>query len=220
MNNIAIKIENLSKSYYAHNEKIKVFENFEQGFEYGKFYGIMGHSGCGKSTLIKLIGMLDTPDNGKIYIENENISSLNDTQKSIIRNRKIGFIFQDFLLDDNLNVLDNILLPTLLNGNLKENKINALNLSQKYKIDKRLKHFPKELSGGEQQRAAVARALINDPSIILADEPTGNLDKKNEDIILNDLKELSKENKCVIVVSHSEKIKKYADKIIYLETED
>ncbi len=220
MNNIAIKIEHLNKSYYAHNEKIKVFEDYEQNFEYGKFYGIMGHSGCGKSTLIKLIGMLDTLDTGNIYIENENISSLNDVQKSIIRNKKIGFIFQDFLLDDNLNVFDNILLPTLLNGNLKEKRIDVLNLAQKYKIDKRLKHFPKELSGGEQQRVAIARALINNPSIILADEPTGNLDKKNEDIILNDLKELSKENKCVIVVSHSEKIKKYADKIIYLETED
>ena len=220
MNNIAIKIEHLNKSYYAHNEKIKVFEDYEQSFEYGKFYGIMGHSGCGKSTLIKIIGMLDTPDSGNIYIENENISSLNDVQKSTIRNKQIGFIFQDFLLDDNLNVFDNILLPTLLNGNLKEKKIDVLNLAQKYKIDKRLKHFPKELSGGEQQRVAIARALINNPSIILADEPTGNLDKKNEDIILNDLKELSKENKCVIVVSHSEKIKKYADKIIYLETED
>lgn len=120
-------------------------------------------------------------------------------------------------MDDNLNIYDNIQLPTLLRTDWKEKKDNIIELARKYGIDNRLKHYPKELSGGEQQRVAICRALVNNPNIILADEPTGNLDKKNEEIIMNDLKELSKNGKCVIVVSHSDNIKKYADKIINLE---
>lgn len=217
MNKVAIKIINLTKTYFAHNEKIEVFKNLNLSFEYGKLYGIMGHSGCGKSTLIKLIGMLEKPDKGDILIEEKNAFMLDDMEQSKLRNAKIGFIFQDYLLDEHLNVYDNILLPTLLKPNWKSRNNEIIELTKKYKIDKRLKHFPKELSGGEQQRVAICRALINNPNIILADEPTGNLDKKNEEIILNDLKELSKKGKCVIVVSHSDVIKNYADEIIDLE---
>ncbi len=217
MNKVAIKIINLTKIYFAHNENIEVFKNLNLSFEYGKLYGIMGHSGCGKSTLIKLIGMLEKPDKGDILIEEKSAFMLDDMEQSKLRISKIGFIFQDYLLDEHLNVLDNILLPTLLRPNWKNQKNEIIELTKKYKIDKRLKHYPKELSGGEQQRVAICRALINNPNIILADEPTGNLDKKNEEIILNDLKELSKKGKCVIVVSHSDIIKDYADEIIDLE---
>ncbi len=213
----AIHIKNLYKSFFAHDENIEVFKNFNYSFEYGKLYGIIGHSGCGKSTLIKLIGMLEKPDKGDIFIEEKSISLLKEVEQSKLRNNKIGFIFQDYLLDEHLNVFDNILLPTLLNKNWKERKNDIIELTKKYKIDKRLKHYPKELSGGEQQRVAICRALINNPNIILADEPTGNLDKKNEEIILNDLKELSKNGKCVIVVSHSDNIKTFADEIVNLE---
>lgn len=213
----AIDIKNVSKSFFAHKENIEVFKDYNVSFEYGKLYGIMGHSGCGKSTLIKLIGMLESVDSGEILIDDNEASSLSDEQQATLRNEKIGFIFQDYLLDDNLNVYDNIQLPTLLRTDWKEKKDNIIELARKYGIDNRLKHYPKELSGGEQQRVAICRALINNPNIILADEPTGNLDRKNEEIILNDLKELSKNGKCVIVVSHSDNIKKYADKIINLE---
>lgn len=220
MENVAVKVSKLSKSYIAHNERIDVFNNYNLSFEYGKLYAIMGHSGCGKSTLIKIIGMLESIDAGEILIDGENVSLLSDVEQSKIRNKKIGFIFQDYLLDEYLNVFDNILLPTLLSSDWKEKKENILNLIKKYNIEKRIKHFPKELSGGEQQRVAICRALINNPNIILADEPTGNLDKKNEEIILNDLKELAKNGKCVIVVSHSDQIKKFADEIIDLEVGD
>ena len=217
MSKVAIKINNLTKTYFAHNENIEVFNKLNLSFEYGKLYGIMGHSGCGKSTLIKLIGMLEKPDKGDILIEEKSAFMLDDMEQSKLRNDKIGFIFQDYLLDEHLNVFDNILLPTLLKPNWKSRNNEIIELTKKYKIDNRLKHFPKELSGGEQQRVAICRALINNPNIILADEPTGNLDKKNEGIILNDLKELSKKGKCVIVVSHSDVIKNYADEIIDLE---
>lgn len=213
----AVKVVNLNKNYYVHKNIIKVFKNLNLNFYYGKMYGIIGHSGCGKSTLIKIIGLLENYDSGNIFINNTDISktSLNDQAK--LRNEKIGFVFQDYLLDDYLNVYDNILLPTLLNK--KDNKNNIIDLAKTYGIENRLKHFPKELSGGEQARVALIRAIINDPDIILADEPTGNLDGKNEIIVLNNLKKIARNGKCVIVVSHSKDIEKYVDEIIDLEGE-
>lgn len=213
----AVKVVNLNKNYYVHKNIIKVFKNLNLNFYYGKMYGIIGHSGCGKSTLIKIIGLLENYDSGNIFINNKDISktSLNDQAK--LRNEKIGFVFQDYLLDDYLNVYDNILLPTLLNK--KDNKNNIIDLAKIYGIENRLKHFPKELSGGEQARVALIRAIINDPDIILADEPTGNLDGKNEILVLNNLKKIARNGKCVIVVSHSKDIEKYVDEIIDLEGE-
>lgn len=213
----AVKVVNLNKNYYVHKNIIKVFKNLNLNFYYGKMYGIIGHSGCGKSTLIKIIGLLENYDSGNIFINNKDMSktSLNDQAK--LRNEKIGFVFQDYLLDDYLNVYDNILLPTLLNR--KNNKSNIIELAKTYGIENRLNHFPKELSGGEQARVALIRAIINDPDIILADEPTGNLDGKNEIIVLNNLKKIARNGKCVIVVSHSKDIEKYVDEIIDLEGE-
>ena len=213
----AVKVVNLNKNYYVHKNIIKVFKNLNLNFYYGKMYGIIGHSGCGKSTLIKIIGLLENYDSGNIFINNQDISktSLNDQAK--LRNEKIGFVFQDYLLDDYLNVYDNILLPTLLNK--KNSKSNILELAKTYGIENRLKHITKELSGGEQARVALIRAIINDPDIILADEPTGNLDGKNEILVLNNLKKIARNGKCVIVVSHSKDIEKYVDEIIDLEGE-
>lgn len=173
-----ISIQNLNKTYFAHNNKIEVFKDFNYDFQYGKMYGIVGHSGSGKTTLIKLIGTLEHDYIGNIYIDDKNISTLNDRELSQLRNDKMGFIFQDYLLDDNLNVYDNILLPILIKPNWKQNEKKIIKLLKKYKLEKRRKHYPKELSGGEQQRVSIARALANDPNIILADEPTGSLDEK------------------------------------------
>ena len=195
----AVKVVNLNKNYYVHKNIIKVFKNLNLNFYYGKMYGIIGHSGCGKSTLIKIIGLLENYDSGNIFINNKDISKTRLNDQAKLRNEKIGFVFQDYLLDDYLNVYDE--------------------LAKTYGIENRLKHFPKELSGGEQARVALIRAIINDPDIILADEPTRNLDEKNEIIVLNNLKKIARNGKCVIVVSHSKDIEKYVDEIIDLEGE-
>lgn len=215
MNKNAIKIEKLTKEYHAHDKKVKIFKELSLTFEYGKMYGIIGHSGCGKSTLIKLIGTLEKANSGTIYINGKDVKLLNDEELAMLRNKAIGFIFQDYLLDDCLNVYDNILLPTLKTKNDVNNKI--LELLNEFGINDRIKHFPKELSGGECQRVAICRALINNPDILLCDEPTGNLDRNNEKFIMEKLKEYAKSGKCIIVVSHSNIISDYADEIINLE---
>jgi ABC-type lipoprotein export system ATPase subunit len=220
MSKIAIKLKNVKKEYIAHDNKITIFNDLNLEFEYGKLYGIIGHSGCGKSTLIKMIGLIENLSGGEITIDGVDTSALDDKELALLRNKKLGFVFQDYLLDDSLNVIDNVLLPVYADKNINESEKReyAKKLLEKYKLDGRIKHYTLELSGGEQQRVSICRALINNPNIILADEPTGNLDKKTEKIILDDLKELSKEGKCVLIVSHSDVIKDYADEIVDLES--
>ncbi len=185
-----------------------------------EFISIIGPSGSGKSTLMHIIGLLDKPTKGKVVIDGKDISNLNDEQLSSLRNQKIGFIFQQFNLINKLTVLENILLPTIyfrgkLNFNPKEK---ALKLIKKFNIAGKENSFPNKLSGGQQQRVAIARALIMDPSIILADEPTGNLDSKNGEIIISLLKNLNKEeNKTVIIVTHDLQIAKCAKKIVKIK---
>lgn len=222
MKKYAICLNKISKDYYIKKRKIKVFDNLNIKFEYNKLYGLVGNSGCGKSTLIKILGLLEKPSDGDVLIDDQVTKNMTDEEESLIRNKKIGFVFQDYLLDNNLNVIDNVLLPIYANSNyeynIKTNK--AIDLLSELGLENRLSHFPSQLSGGEQQRVAIARALINDPCIILADEPTGNLDKKNENKILKILKNLSTGGKCVIIVSHSSVINDYADEIINLERND
>lgn len=215
-----IKLKNINKKYIRKDEQIEALKNISLSFENGKFYAIMGHSGSGKSTLIRIIGLMDNYDSGIYTLNKIDVKKLNDIEKSNNRMKEIGFIFQDFYLDKNMSALDNVILPMLINKNIKkdERKQKATNLLKKVGLLERANHFPKELSGGEQQRVCIARALANDPNIILADEPTGNLDEKNEQIIFEQLKELSKEGKCIIVVSHSNEVKKYADEIINLKS--
>ncbi len=215
-----IKLKNINKKYIRKDEQIEALKNISLTFENGKFYAIMGHSGSGKSTLIRIIGLMDNYDSGIYTLNKIDVKKLNDIEKSNNRMKEIGFIFQDFYLDKNMSALDNVILPMLINKNIKkdERKQKATNLLKKVGLSERANHFPKELSGGEQQRVCIARALANDPNIILADEPTGNLDEKNEQIIFEQLKELSKEGKCIIVVSHSNEVKKYADEIINLKS--
>ena len=215
----AIKLENINKKYYAHNKNINVLKNFNYDFEYNKVYGIIGRSGCGKSTLLKIIGLIDNYDSGNLYINGELINNLSYDDLAKIRNEQIGFIFQDYLLDDNLNVIDNIMLPIFANRNNNYNnkKKYARSLLRKYNLEERINHYPKELSGGEAGRTAIIRALINNPNIILADEPTGNLDKETEKKILGDLKNLASKDRCVIIVSHSSIIKNYVDILIDME---
>ena len=174
----------------------------------------MGESGSGKSTLINILGLMDKATKGSVFLDGVDTRKCSDDELCKLRNEKIGFVFQNFYLNNKLTALENVLLPMYINGNVDLNK--AKDLLKTFNVLDRESHYPYELSGGEQQRVSLARALVNNPKYILADEPTGNLDSKNEDEVFNYLKDISKD-KCVIVVSHNEKIKNYADKVIYLE---
>ena len=219
MENKYLKLENICKVYNLKTEKVIALNQINYQFEVGKFYAIMGHSGSGKSTLISILGLIDRPSSGKYYLNGEDVFKLDDYKLSKLRNKEIGFIFQNFYLDEHLKAYENVMIPMIINENITkdERKNRAITLLKKLNLEKRVNHFPKEMSGGEQQRVAIARALANEPNIILADEPTGNLDKKNEHMIFEELKNLSLAGKLVIVVSHSDEIKKYADIILELK---
>lgn len=214
-----ITIEDITKTYKTKKRDIEVLKNIDLTFSLGKFYAIMGPSGSGKSTLFNILGLVDTPSSGTYKINGIDTTKLTDKSSSIIRMNNIGFVFQDFNLDPYLNALENVMMPLYLNKKIKKEDREKISkdILTKLNLENRLEHFPNELSGGEAQRVAIARALVNNPNIILADEPTGNLDEKLETEIFKILKSLTKENKCVIVVSHSSKIKEYADVVYTLK---
>ena len=215
---ISIEVRDLKKTYYTQNKEISVLKNLNAEFYSGKFYAIMGHSGNGKSTLIRSLGLIDKFDEGEYQVLGRNVKNLNDKESSYLRMKNIGFVFQEINLMPTLKAFENVIIPMLINDEIKkfERKNRAIELLNSVGLKERINHFPKELSGGEQQRVAIARALANNPNIILADEPTGNLDQQSEKTIFLLLKELAKEGKCVIVVSHSNEIKKYADQVYIL----
>lgn len=214
-----ITIEDITKTYKTKKRDVEVLKNIDLTFSLGKFYAIMGPSGSGKSTLFNILGLVDTPSSGTYKINGINTTKLTDKSSSIIRMNNIGFVFQDFNLDPYLNALENVMMPLYLNKKIKKEYREKISkdILTKLNLENRLEHFPNELSGGEAQRVAIARALVNNPNIILADEPTGNLDEELETEIFKILKSLTKENKCVIVVSHSSKIKEYADVVYTLK---
>lgn len=214
-----ITIEDITKTYKTKKRDVEVLKNIDLTFSLGKFYVIMGPSGSGKSSLFNILGLVDTPSSGTYKINGIDITKLTDKSSSIIRMNNIGFVFQDFNLDPYLNALENVMMPLYLNKKIKKEDREKISkdILTKLNLENRLEHFPNELSGGEAQRVAIARALVNNPNIILADEPTGNLDEELETEIFKILKSLTKENKCVIVVSHSSKIKEYADVVYTLK---
>lgn len=214
-----ITIEDITKIYKTKKRDVEVLKNIDLTFSLGKFYAIMGPSGSGKSTLFNILGLVDTPSSGTYKINGIDTTKLTDKSSSIIRMNNIGFVFQDFNLDPYLNALENVMMPLYLNKKIKKEDREKISkdILTKLNLENRLEHFPNELSGGEAQRVAIARALVNNPNIILADEPTGNLDEELETEIFKILKSLTKENKCVIVVSHSSKIKEYADVVYTLK---
>ena len=213
-----IKLSNISKNYQKNHQEIKALQNITYNFASSKFYSIVGHSGSGKSTLISILGLIENPTSGDYELLEQNVAKMTDDELSALRMKKIGFIFQSFYLDNTLKAYENVILPMLINKDIKpeERYSKAKDLLIKLGLENRIDHFPNELSGGEQQRVAIARALANDPEIILADEPTGNLDEENEKIVFDILKQLANDGKCVIVVSHSNKVKDYADVILEL----
>ena len=214
-----MKLEDIVKVYKTKEEEILVLDHINYEFQAGKLYAITGHSGSGKTTLINILGLIEEPTSGKLYIDKEDVHKLMDKEASLLRSQKIGFIFQDFYLDENLKAYENVIVPMIINKRIKkeERKEKSLQLLKMVGLENRINHYPKELSGGECQRVAIARSMANDPEIILADEPTGNLDEKNEKLIFEELKKLSEKGKCVIVVSHSPLIKKYADVVLSIK---
>lgn len=217
--NKKLELEGIFKTYEKNRKEINVLNDLSVTFETGKMYVIMGSSGSGKTTLFNIIGLLDSDYKGSYKLFNNNITNYSDKKISNLRMSNIGFVFQEFLLDPNLKAYENVMMPLYINKDVavSERKTKVFEMLKKLSLEDRFEHFPNELSGGEQQRVAIARALINNPTLILADEPTGNLDEKNQSDIFELLKKLSREDKCVIVVSHTSEIKKYADVIYKLE---
>lgn len=215
----SIILKNGIKEFSLRNEKITAMDNVNLEIKTGKLYVIMGHSGSGKSTLIQILGLLDNLTSGNLYINGQDVSNISEDEKADIRQKEIGFVFQSFYLNPKLTAIENVMLPMYINKDIESSnrRRKALKLLTNFGLENRVNHYPKELSGGEQQRIAIARALVNDPSFILADEPTGNLDVKNEEIVYNTLRELANSGKAVVVVSHNESIKKYADKVLYMD---
>ena len=212
-----LKVENLTKIYGKDNNKVIALSNVSFKVEKGEFIAIVGASGSGKSTLLHLIGGVDRPTNGKVYIDGEDIYQYDDDKLAIFRRRQVGLIYQFYNLIPILNVEENITLPLDLdNHKIDKEKIN--NMLELLGLMERRNHLPNELSGGEQQRASIGRALITSPAIILADEPTGNLDSKASDEIVHLLKKSNKEYKqTIIMITHNLEIAAYADRIIKIE---
>lgn len=180
-----------------------------------EFISIVGPSGSGKSTLMHLIGLLDTPTSGRIFLDNEDVSKLSEEKMASVRNQKIGFVFQTFNLIPRTSALANVELPLIYAGVPDEQrKIKATKMLTAMGLEERIHHFPNQLSGGEQQRVAIARALINEPSLILADEPTGNLDSKTGNQIMEIFKKLKKEGNTIVLVTHDPEVAKVADRIV------
>ena len=212
-----LKIENLSKYYGNDNNQVKALDNINLEIQEGEFISITGTSGSGKSTLLHIIGSVDEPTSGKVLLENNDIYAMNDEEQSKLRRKKIALIYQFYNLIPTLNVKENITLPTMLdNGMVDENYLNEL--IDLLGLKDRVTHLPNELSGGQQQRVSIGRALMNKPSIILADEPTGNLDSKNSKEIMELLKTANeKYHQTIIMVTHDKELAKYAKRIITIE---
>ncbi len=217
MNQEILRVERLSKKYGKGENEVIAVDDMNFSIMKGEFVAIVGSSGSGKSTLLHLLGGVDRPTSGKVYIEGNDIYALNDDKLAIFRRRQVGLIYQFYNLIPILNVEENITLPCELDGNPAAPEA-LQELVQTLGLDQRLKHLPNELSGGQQQRVSIGRALINHPAIVLADEPTGNLDSKASDEIVELLKVSNQKfNQTVIMITHNMEIAKIADRIIQIE---
>lgn len=214
-----IQTKKMSKHFDVNGIETRVLKEIDLKIEAGEFVALMGPSGSGKSTLLYLLGGLDKPSSGSVFFEGKEISTLKDKQESILRRRKLGFIFQFYNLIPTMNVVENILLPVLLDGKkIKDYEDKLTDILTIVGLADKKHHRPNELSGGQQQRVAIARALINDPDVILADEPTGNLDSKTSQEILQLLAEINQfQRKTIIMVTHSSEAAGYSQRIITLK---
>lgn len=213
-----IHLENIRKSYYLGKQELQVLKGITLDIFKNEFVALMGPSGSGKSTLMNILGCLDSPSGGKYILNGKDVSRMPDNDLAEVRNQEIGFVFQQFNLLPRLTALENVALPLVYSGiSKKERTERAMAVMVKVKLDDRSHHKPNELSGGQCQRVAIARALINNPSIILADEPTGNLDSKTSYEIMDILGKIHTDGNTVILVTHEEDISKFAHRVIRLK---
>lgn len=210
-----ITIKNLNKIYKTGSVEVHALKNINLEIKHGEFVAIMGQSGSGKSTLMNILGCLDRPTSGEYLLEGTDVSKLSQDDLSLIRNKKIGFVFQAFNLIPRTNVLRNVELPMVyakIKSSIRRKK--AIELLEKVGLSDRINHLPNELSGGQKQRVAIARSLANNPPIILADEPTGNLDTQSSEEIMEIFRSLNKEGNSIILVTHEPELAEYADRVI------
>ncbi len=210
-----IKLENIQKVFRTEEVETTALCGVSLEVKDGEFLAIMGPSGCGKSTLLNIMGLLDNPTEGKYWLDGEEVGCLRESQRTRVRKGKIGFVFQSFNLIDELNVEENVELPlTYLGVPKKERKSRVEEMLRRMAISHRAQHFPNQLSGGQQQRVAIARAVVSNPKLILADEPTGNLDSKNGLEVMQLLTQLNQEGTTVVMVTHSQRDAQYANRIV------
>ena len=220
MNNMIIKLEDVDKFYMETGNKLHILKKLNLEVKRGEFVSILGKSGSGKSTLLNIMGLLDKIDGGKIWIDDKEVSSLNETERNSIKNHFLGFVFQFHYLMSEFTALENVMIPALLNNfkNKSEIEKEAKELLEIVGLAERMKHKPNQLSGGEKQRVAIARAMINKPKLILADEPTGNLDEDTGEMIFSLFRKINKErNQSIVVVTHARDLSQVTDRQIYLK---
>ena len=220
MNNVIMKLEDIDKFYMETGNKLHILKKLNLEVKRGEFVSILGKSGSGKSTLLNIMGLLDKIDGGKIWIDNKEVSSLNEVERNNIKNHFLGFVFQFHYLMSEFTALENVMIPALLNNfkNKAEIEKEAKELLEIVGLAERIKHKPNQLSGGEKQRVAIARAMINKPKLILADEPTGNLDEDTGELIFSLFRKINKEhNQSIVVVTHARDLSQVTDRQIYLK---
>ncbi|HEY69952.1 MAG TPA: ABC transporter ATP-binding protein [Anaerolineae bacterium] len=216
--NTVIEIHNLQKTYYPNGTEVRALRGVEARIQRGEFVALMGPSGCGKSTLLHLLGGLDRPTEGDIFIASKQMNTLNETKRALLRRQTIGFVFQAYNLIPNLTVADNIELPALLVGRSHaEAASHRQRLLEDLGIPEKENAFPGELSGGEQQRVAIARALINRPAILLIDEPTGNLDSRSGNEVMKLLQDLHHDGQTILLATHDPKIAGYSERVLFMQ---
>jgi len=214
MKDVIIQLDNVWKTYEMGNVKVNALRGLSLEIKKSEFVAIMGPSGSGKSTAVNMIGCMDMPTKGRIYLDGHDISNLSESDLAQIRGKKIGFIFQQFNLLGTLTALENVALPMMFQGKERKERLDyAKNLLEMVELGDRMSHKPAELSGGQQQRVAIARSLANDPEVVLADEPTGNLDSKTGEVVIRFLEKLNKGGKTIIMVSHDANVAKHAQRI-------
>ncbi len=213
-----IKTKNLTKEYEAGSQIVRALNGIDLSVEKGEFISIMGPSGSGKTTLMNIIGCLDSPTNGTYQLNDKSVSQLDDDELAKIRNEEIGFVFQSFHLLPRSTALENVMLPLKYAGCSENEAVDkSKKVLEKVGLQDRVKHSPSELSGGQQQRVAIARALVNQPSILFADEPTGNLDSKTGNEVMNLFKELNSQGQTIIIITHEDNIASQSNRIITIK---
>lgn len=216
--NSVIEISDLKKSYFLGEMEVPILHGIDLYIKKGEFVAIMGPSGSGKSTLMNMIGCLDRPTSGKVRLMGKDISSISDNELAELRGFEIGFVFQNFNLISRLSAYENVLFPTYSNSKKGVNNAQrAKDLLKLVSLEDRMSHRPSELSGGQRQRVAIARALINDPSLILADEPTGNLDSKTSAEIMEIFSDLHKKGRTIVMITHDSEMAQYVDRVVHIK---